>query len=211
MRAVCSSARLVPSAPAGRTALALAALASALTLGSCGDTLQDKPIPHNQLENLIAEPYPVFWLGRSFHGYQITEASQDPSGAATLQYGDCIEGGQSTCVVPVRVVTSPDNSFVPGTFSPHRTTSLRGVSAVIAESGRTIAFATGPVVVSIFAVSASLAKTASETAVPINEPGEPRAPLAAALPDTGFARKPLHSQLPSAPRPLRSPAQQRRR
>jgi hypothetical protein len=193
------------SAALARTA-AGALVLSALALGSCGDTLQDRPIPHNELESLIGEPYPVFWLGRSFHGYQITEASQDPSGAATLQYGDCVEGGQNTCVVPVRVVTSPDNSFVPGNQAPHRTTSLRGVSAVIAESGRAIAFATGPVVVSIYAVHASLATAASESVVPINAPGEAGGPLAAALPDTGYSRKPLPSQLPSAPRPLHSPA-----
>jgi hypothetical protein len=206
MRAPRSSAALVRSAAAAG-AVALVALA----LGSCGDTLQDRPIAHGQLESLIAEPYPVFWLGRSFHGYQITEASQDPSGAATLQYGDCVEGGQSTCVVPVRVVTSPDNSFVPGSQAPHRTTSLRGVSAVIAESGRTIAFASGRVVVSIYALHASLASAASESVVPINAPGEPGGPLAVPLADTGYSRRPLPSQLPSAPRPLRSPARQRRR
>jgi hypothetical protein len=200
--------RLCPSfAPparraAGATALALAALA----LGACGDTLQDRPIPHNLLENLIAEPYPVFWLGRSFHGLQITEASQDPSGAATLQYGDCVEGGQNTCVVPVRVVTSPDNSFVPGAVSPHRTENLRGVSAVIAESGRTIAFATGPVVVSIYALRPSLATAASEAVVPINSGGEPGGPLQAALGETGYSHEPLPSQLPSAPRPLHASA-----
>jgi hypothetical protein len=195
------------AAPLARRAARASALAlAALVLGSCGDTLQDRPIPHNLLETLIAEPYPVYWLGRSFHGLQITEASQDPSGAATLQYGDCVEGGQNTCVVPVRIVTSPDNSFVPGTQTPHRFAGLRGVSAVIAESGHTISFATGPVVVTIFALHPSLATAASEAAVPINAPGEPGGPLAAALPDKGYARKPLFSQLPSAPRPLHSSA-----
>jgi hypothetical protein len=191
------------------TAASARRIAGALLLGlapfvpaACGDTLQDKPVPHNELENLMAEPYPVFWLGGSFHGYQITEASQDPSGAATLAYGDCVEGGQSTCVTPVRVVTSPDNSFLPGSQAPHRTRSLRGVPALIAERGNAISFATGPVVVAIYTTQPRLAAQASEAVVPINAPGESGGPLPVALPDTGISRTPLPSQLPSAPRPL---------
>ena len=180
--------------------------ACALALSSCGDTLQDRPVPHNSLESMIVAPYPVYWLGGSFEGLRITEATHDPSGAFTVQYGDCITGGQYTCVAPLRVVTSPDNSFVPGSQAPHHSATLRGVSALIAESGRTIAFATGRVVVSIYAVRASLATSASESVVPINAPGEPGGPLVAALPVTDYSRKPLPSQLPSAPRPLRSPA-----
>jgi hypothetical protein len=182
----------------------LAALAlCALALGSCSDTLQDKPVPHNELESLMAEPYTVYWLGGSFHGFQITEASLDPGGAATIQYGDCVEGGQSTCVTPVRVVTSPNNSFVPGGQAARRTTLLRGVPAVLAEGGRAILFATGRVVVAIYAARASLARAASEAVVPINAPGSPGVALPARLPDTGFSRKPLPAQVPSPPTPLR--------
>ncbi len=106
-------------ASSGRASSAMGALAAllagcALALGACGDTLQDHPIPHNTLESLIVAPYPVYWLGGSFQGLQITEASHDPSGAFTVQYGDCVVGGQSTCVTPVTVITSPDNSFVAG-------------------------------------------------------------------------------------------------
>jgi hypothetical protein len=182
----------------------LAALAlCALALGACSDTLQDKPVPHNELETLMAEPYTVYWLGGSFHGFQITEASQDPGGASTIQYGDCLEGGQSTCVTPVRVVTSPDNSFVPGGQAARRTTLLRGVPAVLAEGGRAILFATGRVVVAIYAARASLARAAGEAVVPINAPGSPGGALPARLPDTGFSRKPLPAQVPSPPTPLR--------
>ena len=63
-----------------RALAALAAVLCALALGACGNTLQDQPIPHNALESLLLAPYPVYWLGGSFHGLQITEASHDPSG-----------------------------------------------------------------------------------------------------------------------------------
>ena len=95
--------------------------ACALALSSCGDTLQDRPVPHNSLESMIVAPYPVYWLGRSFEGLRITEATHDPSGAFTVQYGDCITGGQYTCVPPLRVVTSylppPPPASGPGPFS----------------------------------------------------------------------------------------------
>ena len=185
-------------------ALALCALLlAAIALAACGDTLQDKPIPHNELEGLIAEPFPVYWLGDRFHGFQITEASQDPGGSATIQYGDCLEGGQSTCVTPVRVVTSPDNSFIPGGQAPRHTTLVRGVPATVAEGGKAILFATGPVVVAIYAVRPSLAEAASEAVVPINAPASPGAALPGRLPDTRFRGKPLPSQLLSPPVPLR--------
>ena len=83
----------------------------AFALGGCGDTLQDQPISHSSLENLLVSPFPVYWLGGSFHGFAITETSHDPSGGVSIQYGDCLVGGQGTCVPPVHIVTSPDNSF----------------------------------------------------------------------------------------------------
>ena len=188
-------------APA-RAALTVLVASCALAMAACSNTLQDQPVPHNELESLMSQPYTVYWLGGTFHGFQITEASQDPGGAATIQYGDCLEGGQSTCVTPVRVVTSPDNSFVPGGQAAHRTALLRGVPATIAEGGRAILFATGRVVVAIYAARASLALAAGEAIVPINAPGSPGEALPAALPDTGFTRRPLPAQVPSPPLPL---------
>jgi hypothetical protein len=173
----------------------------ALALTACGNTLQDRPIPHNTLESLLLAPYPVYWLGRSFQGLAITEATTDPSGAFTVQYGDCVEGGQSTCVPAMRVVTSPDNSFVAGGSTPVRTTRLRGVEAVIAQQGKTIEIPTAGVVVGIYATNPRAAAAAAETIVPINAIGAPGGQLATRLPDTGFASTPLPSQMPS---PLRA-------
>ena len=148
---------------------------SALCLGACGNTIQDQPIPHNSLESLLLAPYPVYWLGGKFHGLQITEASRDPSGAFTVQYGDCLEGGQSTCVPPLKVVTSPDNGFVPGEGSDtsRATVSLRGVGGLLAEGGDALSIPTGGVVLDVYAHTPALARAAAQSAVPINYPGAP--------------------------------------
>jgi hypothetical protein len=188
------------SAPAVAAALLAAC---ALTLSACGNTLQDRPIPHNTLETLLVAPYPVYWLGRAFGGMAISEAGHDPSGAFTVQYGDCVEGGQSTCVPPLRIVTSPDNSFVAGGDAPRRSAQVRGVGASVAQGGHTIEIATAGVVVGIYADSPRLAAAAARTIVPINETGIPGGPLPARLPDTGFGSSPLPSQVPSPLRMLR--------
>jgi hypothetical protein len=166
-------------------------------LSACGDTIQNKPIPHNVLEQLIVSPFPVYWAGISFKGLQITEASHDPGGAFSVQYGNCLQGGQRTCVPPLSIVTSPDNSFLPGGAGPRRSVSIRGIPAVAAAGGRTIVIPTGQVVVNIYASSSSLADAAAQTVIPINAPGSPQGPLPARLPDSGFGDRPLPSQTPS--------------
>jgi hypothetical protein len=190
----------IPGSRRGTLALMLALCAGAA--GACGNTVQDQPIPHNTLETLLLAPYPVYWLGRSFRGIAITEAARDPSGAFSVQYGDCLQGGQGTCVSPLRVVTSPDNSFVPGASAPHRTVPIRGALAVVAQHGRAIAIPTGGVVVAIFALTPRLAAEAAQAAVPINASAEPGGPLPARLPDTGFGARPLPAQVPAPLRPL---------
>jgi hypothetical protein len=127
---------------------------------------------------------------------QMTDAGADPSGAFTIQYGNCVQGGQGTCTPPLRIVTNPDNSFLPGGETPARFTTLRGVPAKLTEAGRTVAIPTGPVVVSIFARDSALARAAARMIVAINRPGSPGEPLPARQPDTGFASKPLPSQQP---------------
>jgi hypothetical protein len=171
--------------------------AAAVGVGGCANTLQDQPIAHNVLENLLTAPFPVYWLGGSFRGMAITEAAQDPGGAYRVQYGDCVQGGQSTCVPALRVVTSPDNSFLPLGSIPHRAAPVRGVVASEAQGGRTIVIPTAGVVVSIYGSNPRLAAAAAQTAVPINATGAPGAPLPARLPETSFARTPLPSQRPT--------------
>ena len=177
----------------------LACMLCALVLGACGNTIQDQPIPHNELESLMLAPYPVYWLGGTFHDLAITEASRDPSGSFTVQYGDCLEGGQSTCVTPLKIVTSPDNGFVPGegSASTRTTTSLRGVPGFLAERGDAISIPTGGVILDVYARTPALALAAAATAVPINYPASPLSPLPARMPYTGFGSRPLPSQVPN--------------
>jgi hypothetical protein len=175
----------------------------AVALSACGNTVQSSPISHSLLEDLIVAPYPVYWLGDKFEGMKITEATHDPSGAFSVEYGNCLQGGQGACVPPLRIVSSPDNSFLPGGLAPATQRTVRGAMAVIAQQGRTMVIATGGVVVDIYGDEAQLASAAAKTMVPINEIGSPEEPLPARLPDTGFAATPLASQMPSPLKPLR--------
>ncbi len=189
--------RETPSSRAVRRATAAVAAAfGALALASCGDTLQDKPVPHNELEKMVVSPFPVYWAGGSFHGMQLTDAGADPSGAFTVQYGNCVHGGQGTCTPPLQIVTNPDNSFLPGGGTPTSVTTLRGVPAKLTEAGRAVAIPTGPVVVDIYARDAALAKAAASEIVAINRPSNPGEALPAPHPDTGFGSEPLPSQQP---------------
>jgi hypothetical protein len=174
----------------------------AVAIGACGDTIQDQPIPHNILEGVLLAPFPVYWLGGSFQGMAITEAVHDPGGAFSIRYGDCLEGGQGACIRPLLVVTSPDNSFLPGGSARRRATRIRGVAGVLAQGGETIELPTGSVVVEIHAKDPRVAAAAAQTMVPINRIGAPQARLPARLPDTGFAEKPLPAQVPPPLRPL---------
>jgi hypothetical protein len=183
-------------------ALTLAALCAG-ALSGCADTLQDQPISHSLLERAIVAPQPVYWLGGSFRGLAVTDVVRDPGGAFTIQYGDCVQGGQATCVPPLRVVSSPDNSFVPGGSGPRAAARLREVDAVVAQGGRTIEIPTGEVVVDVFAKDRRLAVAAARTLVPINRVGAPEAALPAPAPDSGFGNTPLPSQVPSPLRELR--------
>ncbi len=186
-----------------RRSLAVVCLAGlcAGALGSCGSTLQDRPIPHNLLEYMLAAPFPVYWAGGSIEGLEIGEATHDPSDAWEIQYGNCLEGGEGVCVAPLRIVTSPDNGFLPGGSAPARTVRIRGVDARLAQQGKTIVMPTGGVVVDIYAASARAAAAAARTIVPINRAGAPGAPLPPALPNSGFGATPLPSQVPA---PLRA-------
>lgn len=180
----------------------LAAVACALALAGCGDTLQVKPISHSQLEGLVVAPFPVYWLGGTFQRKGVTEISHDPSGAYTIAYGNCLTGGEGGCVPPLRVVTSPDNSFLPGGNTSTAGMHIRGVRATLAQAGRTIVIATGGVVVDVYADNAATAMAAARTVVPINSPASPEEALPAALPNTGYGQTPLPSQLPSPLRPV---------
>jgi hypothetical protein len=189
--------------PAARPLAALCATALCATaLCACGDTLQSGPIPHNLLEDMIVAPYPVYWLGRSFADMQVSEVTHDPSDAFAIAYGNCVEGGEGACVAPLRIVTSPDNGFLPGGETSARGTRIRGVDALLEQGGKTIVLATGPVVVDIYARSAQTATEAARALAAINAASWPEQRLPAALPNTGFGETPLSSQVPPPLHPL---------
>jgi hypothetical protein len=172
------------------------ALLCAPALGSCGDTLQDQPIGPSLLESVIVRShFPVYWLGLKFQGMQITSVNIDPGEAVTIRYGDCVLGGQYTCVTPVSIVSSSDNSFVPGRTATTPSLALRGARASVAQGGATLAIPTAGEVVSVFARSPSLARQAATLMAPVNNVGLPQAPLAPTVPDKGVNRAPLPSQV----------------
>lgn len=174
----------------------VAVIGCALVLGACGDTVQDQPIGAAPFEDVIVNSHvPVYWVGLHFHGLAATNVREDPGGAVTVDYGDCVIGGQYTCVTPLQIVTSPDNSFIPSAPAK-RPVTVRGLPAVMSPGGTTMSLATGPVVVSIYAQNAAVASAAAQAMAPLNEPGSSGAPLPAAIADTGFDRVPLHSQVP---------------
>jgi hypothetical protein len=180
-----------------RSGVIALALVCALALASCADTLQDQPIGPSPLETVIVKSrFPVYWLGLAFHGMQITSVTIDPGGAVTIRYGDCVLGGQYTCVTPVSIVSSPDNGFIPGAGATTRSLPFRGATASLAQGGATLAIPTGGVVASVYARNPSLARTAATMMAPVNKVGLPRAPLPTAVPDTGFDRIPLPSEVP---------------
>jgi hypothetical protein len=189
----------------GSAASAAAALLSALALSACGDTIQAQPLRESDLAHAASEPgFPVYWLGRSFDGFAISTLDRDPGGAYEVAYGNCVTGGQNTCVTPLMIVTSPDNSFLPGGSGHRIRLRIRGRSTALAQGGRTLEMATGPVVISIFAETPELARQAAALMNPINQPGVPGSPLPKPLPNTHFDQVPIGeppppSGLPSPP------------
>jgi hypothetical protein len=179
----------------------------ALALGSCGNTLQDEPIGPKPLETVMVQShFPVYWAGLKFAGLPISGVSIDPSEAVSISYGDCVIGGQYTCVTPLAIVTSPDNSFIPGAAATTPAMPVRGARVSSARGGDTLVLATGAVVVSVYADRPSLAREALSMMAPVNEVGEPLEELPAALPNTGFDKTPLPSQVPRGVSVPRGPA-----
>lgn len=177
----------------------------ALGLCACGNTLQVQPISHQALEGLVVAPFPVYWLGGSFRGLAVSETSHDPSDSYAVSYGNCIQGGQGYCVPPLRIVTSPDNSFVPGGSLRTSVRRIRGIDARLAQHGRTILLPSGAVVIDIYANSAKLAFAAANGLAPINAAGAPGEALPARHSSSGFEGQPLPTQVPNPLHPLGIP------
>lgn len=167
-------------------------------LSACANTIQDEPTPPSALEPLVMqEAFPVYWLGGTFQGLPITDVGRDPSGAYEIQYGNCLVGGESVCVTPLQIVTSPDNGFLPGSGAAQSAVLIRGVRGRSALGGRALTLPTGGVVVDLYANKPALARAAAEAMVTVNSLSLPDAPLAPPRPNTGFGERPLPSQQPA--------------
>ena len=178
-------------------------------LGGCGDTLQVQPVPHNQLEGMIVAPFRVYWLGGAFRGLAVQQVSHDPGGAYSVQYGNCLTGGQGTCVPPLLVVTSPDNSFVPGGSARTRQARIRGrpgARGAVRTGGDDPHRQRGG---RHLRRHPQLARAAARNVVPINAPGAPRRSAPAARPTSAFSGRRCSSQVPSPLRPLHRCAAER--
>lgn len=182
----------MPSIPS-RLLLVSVALLAALALTACGDTLQIDPLNDKDLTRANGAPFPVYWVGRVFHGMPVSYATPQPGGSVLVTYGNCVVGGQNTCVRPLTIVTSHDNSFVPGATHTRMRRLIRGRTAVVAIDGTTLEIATGPVVVDVLASTPALAQAAAQSMTPLNakpkdRTGGPGSPLPPPLPANGFAQ-----------------------
>jgi hypothetical protein len=194
-RARAGFARALAQRP--RLVLAAGPLLVLITLAGCANTLQNQPLHDRDLESAAVNTnFPIYWLGRAFEGYSVSSVTQDNNGGFGVAYGDCVIGGQAVCVTPLLIVTSPDNSFVPGAGPTHPVT-IRGRRATVSQDGTTMAIPTGAVVVSVFARSPAVALAAARSLLPINESGAPLSgPLPAPGRNSGYARTPLGGPTP---------------
>ena len=159
-----------------RAPLLAPVLALALLAGGCGNTIPVQAIPHNQLESMIVAPFRVYWLGASFRGLTVQQVSHDPGGAFSVQYGGCLTGGQGTCLPPLLVVSSPENTFVPGGSARTRQVQVRGLPALEAHGGRVVMIPSGNVVIDIIADTPSWPARRPATWSRSTPPGHPAKP-----------------------------------
>ena len=175
-----------------RPLLAIVALATGLLLAGCGDTLQLEPLRDQDLTDAAGAPFPAYWVGRVFHGMPVSFAGKQPGGSVLVTYGNCLVGGQNTCVRALSIVTSHDNSFLPGAAHTNARAIIRGRVAVVAMGGRTLEIPTGSVVVDIAASTPDLAFVAARAMTALNarlgQLGGPGSLLPPPLPPNGFAQ-----------------------
>ena len=152
-----------------------------------------------------SRPFPVYWLGASFDGLAVSEAFARPQRRVHAQYGNCVQGGQGYCVPPLRIVTSPDNGFLPGGSLGLSS----GASAASTRcSPRAARRSLSPPAMSCSTSTPRARRSRSPPrtgAVPINAAGVPGEALPARLPNDGFEQRPLPTQVPNPLRVLGVP------
>ncbi len=181
----------------------LLALGAAAMIAGCGSSIVERPVSLSSLEGLLTvESMPVYWLGLRFEGMALTAVSEDPGGAFTLQYGNCLSGGPATCRTALELITSPQSTFLPSAGNDTKPISMRGVSGLAAQHGAVIELRTGPVVVDVRARKSRVARAAAAAIVAVNAPGSPGQRLPAARPNGSFTDEELPVQQPRTIRTL---------
>jgi hypothetical protein len=189
-----------------RVALAsLACLAGALScaLAAGCATVHPAPITAGSLAEAQTFPYfRVYWAGSRFGSYRLVAAdgrkNYSTAVGDSVYYGDCVAGkssalGESGCELPLQITTA---IYVMGSnmsLGAHRDTLLRGVPAVIYDSGRSILLYSGRLTIHVSSDTFAEALGAVRRLQPLNAPGSATRPLP----------KPVYCPLLSGPQPQR--------
>jgi len=104
-----------------------------------------------------SDDFPVYFLGESFEGLELTEAPPPGRGLASFVYGSCDPTGDTGCAPPLEVQVWPacrrnpsSYELAPGVPMPRREDTVRGVPAAFYEDGLRLELSTGSVTVVIF-------------------------------------------------------------
>jgi hypothetical protein len=175
----------LPARRAARTALALAALCSALAAGGCG-TGAPAPISASELAEAQTFPYyRVYWVGRSFDGHPLAAAdglkNYNDTVGDSVYYGDCVNSkgivGGGNCLLPLQVTTVMYALHSNTALGSQHNLLVRGVPATVYDEGRAIELYTGRVAIDVFSDTYAHALQASRELLPVNAPGSASADL----------------------------------
>ncbi|MGI8558247.1 MAG: hypothetical protein ACR2ND_08055 [Solirubrobacteraceae bacterium] len=135
--------------------------------------------------------FTIYWVGKRFQNVRLTAADSEidyePAIGMRMYYGDCEKQSSplSTvgCRLPLEINTVAYKAHSNNGLGPHRNTTLRGVPAVIFDSGRSIELYTGrDFAIDIYADSPERALAAAAALKPANA----SRPFAAQLPAPTF-------------------------
>ncbi|HEX3874709.1 MAG TPA: hypothetical protein VHW26_11225 [Solirubrobacteraceae bacterium] len=131
-------------------------------------------------------PFTVYWVGRSFDGVPLTAADTRQDYDATVgervYYGNCDKPksilSTTGCQLPLEIATvnyRAINSRGNEGLGTRTNEVIRGVPAVVFDSGRSIQLYTGRLAIDIYADGAARALAAARAVVPMNRPDTPAA------------------------------------
>lgn len=196
-----------------RATLTLLSGIALLALGGCGSpTHSARGISAGDLR-LTRQfgDFAIYWAGEQFQNVPLTAADSeidyDPAIGMRMYYGDCEKQSSPLssvgCRLPLEVNTVVYKAHSNDGLGPHRNTTLRGVPAVVFDSGRSIELYTGrDFAIDIYADSPNRALAAAAALRPANAAGSARTVLPAPTFKPGAKADP---QTEALARTLRSP------